>query len=194
MKRNRFVRLLLRSYPAAWRAEYGEELAAMLTEGELTRRAMANVVLSGLRQRFRYSAVWVMGGVAMAIWPSIGVFAYRHSWLSSPNCARLSEAVLVFDIVIGFISASLHSRRLTSAALASAKASLISMIPLLVGVARLILWTPPTVDGKDMSERMMLAFLIFIPVRVISAFLLGLTGATIAKGVSATRRFIGSLN
>lgn len=47
------ARWLLRLYPPAWRARYGEEFAALLEEGPLTGRAIVDVLLGAVDARVR---------------------------------------------------------------------------------------------------------------------------------------------
>jgi len=49
------IRLLLRIYPRQWRAEYGEEMTAMLASKPLRLAILLNVIGSGLRERLRSS-------------------------------------------------------------------------------------------------------------------------------------------
>jgi hypothetical protein len=49
--KRRFIAVLLRSYPAAWRQEYGAELADLLATQTLGVRVAGDVLWSGFRQR-----------------------------------------------------------------------------------------------------------------------------------------------
>jgi F0F1-type ATP synthase assembly protein I len=61
------IRLLLRIYPAAWRAEYGDEFAALLRSKPLTASVIANVILSGFRERLRQSDPAIFCGIAFTL-------------------------------------------------------------------------------------------------------------------------------
>lgn len=60
----RMVTALLRLYPAAWRREYGPELADMLLAHPLDARIMGDVLLNGLRQRVRTAEPSTLLGLA----------------------------------------------------------------------------------------------------------------------------------
>lgn len=51
--RRRFVEVLLRSYPAEWRREYGAELVDLLATHTLGVRVVVDVLWSGFQQRMR---------------------------------------------------------------------------------------------------------------------------------------------
>ncbi len=57
MKSERACRLLLRAYPPAWRARYGDELVSLMLEsgerGRVAWRACRDVLLAGARERLR---------------------------------------------------------------------------------------------------------------------------------------------
>jgi hypothetical protein len=59
------IRLLLRLYPAAWRAEYGEELAQIVASKSLTAGVLFNVLWSGLRERLRQSDPGIFFGLLL---------------------------------------------------------------------------------------------------------------------------------
>jgi hypothetical protein len=51
--KSRAIERLLHSYPPAWRARYGAELASLLEENELSLRVRLDVLRSGLTERLR---------------------------------------------------------------------------------------------------------------------------------------------
>lgn len=55
------IELLLRSYPAEWRREYGAELADLLAGHALGARAVADLLWSGFRQRMRSQPAVLLG-------------------------------------------------------------------------------------------------------------------------------------
>ncbi|MFA5910558.1 MAG: hypothetical protein WC815_17390 [Vicinamibacterales bacterium] len=66
--RDRVVTLLLRLYPSAWRSEYGPELTDMLLTRPLGANIIADVLLSGLRERVRsVEPSTVMGLIVMLV-------------------------------------------------------------------------------------------------------------------------------
>lgn len=52
------MHLLLRLYPAAWRARYGEEFAALLSDQRLTPRVALDVLLGALDAQLRVVPLW----------------------------------------------------------------------------------------------------------------------------------------
>ena len=65
--RQRLVDGLLRLYPAAWRREYGVELADMLLRRPLTGRIIGDVIWGGLTERVRRADPAVLGGTTMML-------------------------------------------------------------------------------------------------------------------------------
>jgi hypothetical protein len=63
----RLIRGLLRLYPAAWRREYGAELAEVLASRPLTLRTCANVAWSALRQQKRDAPPGTLVGLAFML-------------------------------------------------------------------------------------------------------------------------------
>jgi hypothetical protein len=66
-------RLLLRLFPRAWRARYGEELLDLVSDSGLTPRAAADIARAGLVERVRATRSALLGGVSMTFGP-----AWRH--------------------------------------------------------------------------------------------------------------------
>jgi len=90
--RLRLVRGLLRLYPAEWRAEYGEELEALLALRPLTPYVFVDVALSATRERLPRE-VWSLCGATLFVWTVLGIVVnnttplsqqafdqYRHVW------------------------------------------------------------------------------------------------------------------
>lgn len=61
------VRLLLSLYPAAWRHEYGSELADILMARPLNARIIADVMWNALRQRVRLNDASTVVGATLAL-------------------------------------------------------------------------------------------------------------------------------
>ena len=99
--RARLGRLLLRSYSAAWRQRYGDELLDLLSEEALTPRVALDVVASGLAQRGRAARHALQGGTVMTIRP-----AWRH-----PTAFAVVGALLILPTFL-FVAASLLSYEL----------------------------------------------------------------------------------
>src|SRR5262249_45864027 len=61
------VTTLLHFYPAAWRREYGPELAHMLLSGPLNARVVTDVLYNGLRQRVHAAEPSTFAGLAAMV-------------------------------------------------------------------------------------------------------------------------------
>lgn len=70
---DRIIGMLLRLYPASWRAEYGSELADVLSHRSLSVRIVGNVVWNALGQRVRDAEPAVHLGLAVMLIVSTGV-------------------------------------------------------------------------------------------------------------------------
>jgi len=211
MSKDAIIHLLLSIYPRAWRSEYGGELAAILAGRPLTLSIIADVVLCGVWQRFRYAKVWLVGGTALALWLIIGTAINSVSPLSRSAYNGFFEMNWMAELAIGYICVSRYSRGPAAAALTAAKASLIGIIPELLLAA---LWATnvihpaildmngsPHIHGHgitDLCQRTEgtaspVTLFIGVPITtVIPAFLFGFTGAAVARGVSMTRRLFGA--
>ena len=90
------VRSLLRLYPSRWRAEYGEELEAMLCSEPLTSSVIVDVLLSAARQHLRCDEPWKIGGWLLLIWSLF--------WIAWNSIAPLSPpAYLLFTRAEGCV-------------------------------------------------------------------------------------------
>ena len=58
MRSDRFARALLRLYPRAWRARYGEEFSALVNESPVTPRVVVDVCLAALVERWHVATNW----------------------------------------------------------------------------------------------------------------------------------------
>lgn len=67
------TRLLLRLFPASWRARYGQELRDLMAETGLTPRIAADVARAGLAEQIRTLRDTFAGGTSMVVGP-----AWRH--------------------------------------------------------------------------------------------------------------------
>ncbi|MGA2252014.1 hypothetical protein [Terracidiphilus sp.] len=210
MSKDAIIRLLLRIYPRAWRLEYGEELSAILAGRPFTPLILGDVVVSGAWQRFRYAEMWQVGGVALALRLIIGTAANSLSPLSPAAYHHFFQINWIAELAIGYLYVARYSRHPVAAAVASVKASLVGLIPELLLAA---LWAAnlihPTILGMNGSPHIYghsitdlclrteaaaspATLLMAIPVTVISAFLAGFAGASIATGVSLARRRSGA--
>ncbi len=49
---NRLARWMMRLYPAAWRARYGDEMDALLADSGADAKTVADLLTGGIRMRF----------------------------------------------------------------------------------------------------------------------------------------------
>lgn len=120
--------LLLRCYPRAWRARYGDELQGLISEfsdgGRVPWRVRADVALSGARERLRAAALGgdgapgarVLGGAllvlcAWALFVVAGVWLQRiseHWQAATPAADRsLAEAAFAAVMIVAVCGAAL---------------------------------------------------------------------------------------
>jgi hypothetical protein len=212
MSKDMIIRLLLRTYPHGWRSEYGEELSAILADRSFTPLMIGDVVLCGVGQRLRCAEAWQMGGIALALWLIAGTAINSFSPLSPSAYNHFFQINLLIEMAIGYIYVAHGSRRPGAAALASAKASLLGIIPELLLAA---LWAAhlihPTILGMNGSPHLRgsvvtelclrteataspVKLLLAVPCTVAPAFFLGFIGAVLAKGSSTIRRYANAQN
>jgi hypothetical protein len=67
--------LLLRTYPRSWRAEYGEEFAAILAHTKLTPRIATDVVRGAAIEHLRRDDPWKICATGLFLWGSFVVFS-----------------------------------------------------------------------------------------------------------------------
>src|SRR5262249_34858331 len=73
--KERVIAFLVRLYPAAWRREYGAELADVLSRRPLSARTIVDVAWNACSQRLRHAAPATYAGV-IAMWlVAAGVFS-----------------------------------------------------------------------------------------------------------------------
>jgi hypothetical protein len=92
------ARGLAHLYPAAWRAEYGQELTDLLLSRPLGVRALLNVSLSAVRQQLRSGEPWVVVGFPLALWTlaALLVGAFRFVRFESvPGAAWMQAAIFL---------------------------------------------------------------------------------------------------
>jgi hypothetical protein len=97
----RLIRGLLRLYPAAWRREYGAELAEVLASRPLTLRTCANVAWSALRQQKRDAEPGtLMGLVTMLLVSWLIVLNVTAPGAGGHTTAVLRDSSITFPPVI----------------------------------------------------------------------------------------------
>ncbi|MDA8079993.1 MAG: hypothetical protein M0Z96_00020 [Actinomycetota bacterium] len=123
------LRVLLRFYPRAWRARYGDELTCLILQSSARRspslRFLTNVAIAGLRERLRAMGLlgndltpWdrVQSGIVLVMWSwmlfvlgGIGVAKAAEYWKAAVPVAsaRLPEVAFTSLIVAAVIGAVL---------------------------------------------------------------------------------------
>jgi hypothetical protein len=205
MTENKTIRILLRAYPADWRREYGDELAAVLEAAPITLSTIRDVLRNGIVQRIRGAEVWQTGGIALAAWLILGTalnsirpfpaWAYNLFW----------QLDLCIALIIGYLSASRDRKSYLAAAVSTGRAALIGISPeLLLGrlwAAGLVHPTilqsdgTPIVIGHGITDLCMRAGVAVPPSHVLIAALVwtiqgaiaGALGASASQFVSAFR-------
>jgi hypothetical protein len=71
---SRAIRSLLRLYPAEWRAEYGEELVAVLEARLLTASTARDVIVSAIYEHLRKSNLWRASGFLLFLATALTIF------------------------------------------------------------------------------------------------------------------------
>jgi len=132
-------KLLLLAYPRSWRAEYGEDFAAILTQRKLTPGVMANVLWNAAIQQWRVDEPGVrfairkfgfgcLGGLAGAVIALTG-----HSIGPSPGYSWVDAIYWPTYLIFG---ASVYLRRkkgMWQGSTVSFKVALASNLPFVLG-------------------------------------------------------------
>jgi hypothetical protein len=143
-----FIRTLLALYPAAWRREYGLELAEILNAGPLTARSAADVLWNGMRQRVVAPEPWALAAavsllIALMPWAphSTGRF-YLDLALAFvlgfwTRCRGGSPALSYLKVAAALVSIGLMFSLATRRSAFSTWPSVLSLIALRVAAASL---------------------------------------------------------
>lgn len=156
------VSWLLYLYPKAWRAEYGDELRAMLLARPLTAAIVVDIARSAMWQRLRVvlPATWVgIGLMLVTIWAVGSMMVAPPPYVPSALSERIelvqkplqSEFYVLVLFAIGFWTAVAGKQ---SPARAAMRASMIASIPLaLIGLLMLTGLLPHTelVPGQKIA-------------------------------------------
>ncbi|HZT14544.1 MAG TPA: hypothetical protein VFA19_01225 [Gaiellaceae bacterium] len=116
MSSERTSRLLLRLYPAPWRARYGEELAALIVEtsaGRVPWRTRVDVALGALRERLRAAAgggaaperarggaLLVLAAWALFVVGGSGVQKVSEHWQAATPVGSRGVPAAAFDVLV----------------------------------------------------------------------------------------------
>src|SRR5689334_471332 len=94
------TRVLLRLYPGAWRARYGDELVALVDDTGLTPRVAVDLARAGTKERARAARAALIGGTSMTFGP-----AWRH-----PTAWAVAGAIVVLPTLAFLILSALGTR------------------------------------------------------------------------------------
>lgn len=139
------VAALLHLYPAAWRSEYGAELAGVLLARPLGPRVIGDVLWSGFRQRARAAEpATILGLAAMLVVMSGFVLtggAYGRTWMMLPQSssktfppvAALASSFFVFLLTAcGCWTQLRHGGTARRSGLAAMRMGFIAGLPIMI--------------------------------------------------------------
>jgi len=195
MARSTLARVLMRLYPAAWRAEYGGELSDILLARPLTARVIADVMWNGLVQRARGAAPSTILGAAMLllVLTNIVVSATAREWLLPPLRSThmtyptveialvKNEVYILLTILCGVWTQMRYKRGPKRSGWAAMRMSLIAGTPV---VAAGVLYAAGLIDATFMTNghaRPGALMLITAPIaRVPESWIWGMLGGYLA--------------
>lgn len=152
---SRLASALIRLYPRAWRAEYGDEFRETLQSLPLTPAAIADVIASALGQRVRaMDTATVMGLLVMCSvliqlsWNVVAPMPYGDAWTQVVEPSRkllpivavspLGSNLYGFFILFSTFWMSMRGRSETESAWAAVRICLIAGIPIMI--AGVLIW------------------------------------------------------
>jgi hypothetical protein len=131
----RIIRGLLGLYPAGWRAEYGEELAALLLSRAITASTIVDVVASATGERLKRDQVWKICGICLFVWTACGVSLNNTAPLSNEGYEWYKRLWQLGVLLAACLTVS--RSRSASPTWAAVKAALLGSLPETVA---LMLW------------------------------------------------------
>jgi hypothetical protein len=131
----RIIRGLLGLYPAGWRAEYGEELAALLLNRAITASTIVDVVASATGERLKRDQVWKICGICLFAWTAFGVLLNNTAPLSNESYEWYKKLWQLGVLLAACLTVS--RSRGASPTWAAVKAALLGSLPETVA---LMLW------------------------------------------------------
>lgn len=150
------IKLLLQLYPKAWRAEYGSELADILTARPLDVRVIADVMSNALWQQVRavdtttelglaamlvigVGIVWNIAAAPPSSHALVGLLEETSKTLPTVVVAPLMSELYVLFLVLSGCSIHLRGGKLSESGVAAMKISFIAGIPvMLIGILMLL--------------------------------------------------------
>jgi len=175
--------LLLRAYPRTWRAEYGEELAAILAPRRFTLGLILDVLAGAGKQHLNRVEPWMVCGLGLALWYVMARLAavFVHSrtftlWYFSGG--------LFIMLAGGAWTVSQRKVGLRKATAASAKAALIGQ----TGMVVLMLQVLPRVSAYSFQGHgIYFWFCRSLAINFALAMMCGFVGALLARGIARMR-------
>jgi hypothetical protein len=125
----RLLRGIIRLYPTRWRAEYGNELEALLASRPFTLAVALDLVRNALIQRFRDSEPWKICAVFLLAWTTGAMVRNTLQPFSEAEYAGFTNSVLLAVFATAFWTTFLGTAGIKGAAEGAAKAALVSALP-----------------------------------------------------------------
>jgi hypothetical protein len=148
--KDRIIAMLLRVYPASWRAEYGSELQELMRVRPLSLRTVVDVIRNGLLQRMHTAEIsTLLGLVTMLViigglvWNIAAPLPYGFGWTallqdSSITLPRVvvklfrSEVYVWLLILVGCLTHLQHGGTAAQSGKAAVKVTLLAGLPVMV--------------------------------------------------------------
>jgi len=127
MNVQRLIRALLQLYPDEWRAEYGAELATVLSRRPITPSIVVDVVLSATRQRWKRDKVWMACGISLFAWTAFVIGSNNTGSLSHVTPVSCGMLSLIIVLLAG--CATVLYRSDASPSWAAVRAALLGTLP-----------------------------------------------------------------
>jgi hypothetical protein len=133
MNVQRLIRALLQLYPDEWRAEYGAELASLLSLQPITPSVFVDVVLSATRQRWKRDKVWMVCGISLFAWTTFVICLNNTGPLSPVTPGSCEMLSLIIVLLAGCLTVLRKSD--ASPSWAAVRAALLGTMPETVALA-----------------------------------------------------------
>ncbi len=179
--------LLLRTYPRAWRDEYGPEMAGILAHKRLTPALVANVLASSVRQNL-HPDPWKICALGLAMWTSGLILGAREGLVPASDFVFWYVAGQLFLFAASGWTVLRKNSGIWMATASSFKAALVpdATCVLIASVNMLRYWgLSNPVHGHSVHywilKNLVISFLVVL--------LFGLAGASLARIVNRFSRF-----
>jgi hypothetical protein len=150
--KTRFVRGLLRIYPASWRSEYGEELETVLLTRRLTALAALDVARGGVAQRLRRDAPWKICAAVLLAWTIAGMIRSYAGPAPASDFQAICGVAQAILLVCGFWTAFRGPGGIGAGAISAVKAMWVGIVPDLL---LMLVWATglghPSIVGQSLA-------------------------------------------